>query len=98
MSLTYNRWDKVEMVITNEGDAIAKNITFKFSEDISVRYLPEIDVKPKSKRIVKFYLKPNTFGEVPLEIVALYTDHLNRKYKLTIPEILDVKGIMRYNS
>ena len=79
-SFTLNRWEKVEMEIINEGDAIAENIIFKFSDDITIRNLSEIEVKPKSKKRVEFYLKPNSLGEVPLEVGVRYEDHLNREY------------------
>jgi len=92
-SFTLNRWEKVEMEIINEGDAIAENIIFKFSDDITIRNLSEIEVKPKSKKRVEFYLKPNSLGEVPLEVEVRYKDHLNRGYKFKEIIILKVRGL-----
>ncbi|MBW9220733.1 protein kinase, partial [Methanothermococcus sp. SCGC AD-155-M21] len=89
--LTLNVWKKVEMEIVNKGDAIAKNIIFEFSEDVAIRNLPEIEVKPKSKKIVEFYLKPNVLGEVPLEVKVRCKDHLNREYEFRETIILEVK-------
>jgi len=92
-SFTYNKWDKVKMEIVNKGNAIAKNIIFEFSEDVAIRNLPEIEVKPKNKKIVEFYLKPNVLGEVPLEIEVKCKDHLNREYKFKEMITLEVKEI-----
>jgi len=76
-SFIYNRWKKVKMEITNEGDAIAENITFKFSgydDDISIRNPSEINkVEAKSSGKVEFYLKPNVKVEAKSsEIVEFY--------------------------
>ena len=81
-SLIYNRWKEVNIETINDGNTAAKDITFKFSDDISIRYLPEVEVKPKSKKTVEFYLKPNTLGEVPVEVEIKYKDNLNKEYKL----------------
>ena len=79
------------MKVINEGNAIAKNIILKFSEDVSIRNLPEFEVKPESEKTIEFYLKPNVFGEVPLEVEVIYKDHLNREYKFKETIILKVK-------
>ena len=86
---TLNFWNKAKMEIINEGDAIAKNIIFTFSDDIIVRSLPKIEVKPKSRKVVEFYLRPNMPGEVPVEIEIKCIDHLNREYRFT--EVITIK-------
>ncbi|MBW9222776.1 protein kinase [Methanothermococcus sp. SCGC AD-155-C09] len=90
-SFTFNRWDKVEMEIINEGETIAKNIIFKFSDDITTRNLPEVEVEPKDKKIIEFNLRPNAFGKVPLEVEVICKDHLNKEYKFKETITLEVK-------
>jgi len=86
-----NRWDKVKMEVLNEGEVVAREITFKFSDEITVRNLPKVEVKPKSKEIVEFYLKPNALGEVPVEVEIRCKDHLNKKYKFKETVTIEVE-------
>jgi len=76
-SFTLNRWEKAEMYVVNEGVAIARDIKFEFSK-VTVRNLPEIEVEPKSRKKVEFHLKPNSTGDVPVEVKIRCKDHLNR--------------------
>lgn len=91
-SFTLNKWEKVEMDVMNGGGALAKNIELIFSDDVTVRNLSKIKVEPKNRKRVEFYLKPNVFGEVPVEIEIKCRDHLNRDYKSKQIIILKVKG------
>ena len=92
---TLNLWSKAKMEIINEGDAIAKDVVLQFSEDVSVRNLPEVEVKPRDKKVIEFYLKPNIPGEVPVEVEIRCKDHLDREHRfkevITIEVREDVK-------
>ena len=80
-SFTLNLWNKTKMEIVNKGDAIAKDVVFQFSDDVTVRNLPEVEVKPKGREVVEFYLKPNIPGEVPVEVEIRCKDHLDREHR-----------------
>ena len=36
-SFILNRWKTVEMDVINEGDAMAKNVTFEFSDEVTIQ-------------------------------------------------------------
>ncbi|MBW9220933.1 protein kinase [Methanothermococcus sp. SCGC AD-155-M21] len=92
-SYTYNKWDKTKIEIINEGDAIAENITFEFSGDLTIKNLPEIKVKPKSKERVELLLKPSAFGDLPMDIDIKCKDHLNNEHKFNETIMLNVREI-----
>ena len=90
-SFIFNRWEKTKMEIVNEGDVIGKGIEFMFSDDITVRNLSKIEIKPGDRKIIEFNLKPNALGEIPLEVKIKYKDHLNRKHRFKKIITIEVK-------
>ncbi|AXI24907.1 hypothetical protein CFE53_01510 [Methanofervidicoccus sp. A16] len=89
-SFIINRWDKVEMEVVNRGEVVAREITFRFSDEITVRNLPNIDIEPNSKEIIEFFLKPIALGEVPVEVEIRCKDHLNKEYRFKETVTLEV--------
>ena len=90
--LIVDNWHKVELTITNVGDAHVSNVQLTFTDDFETRWITPVSVKAKESMTLNIGIKPKTQGKIPLEVSLSYMDYHRKEYKEISKFWIDVIG------
>ena len=88
--LIADKWHKVGVRITNDGDAHASDIHLTFSNDFETRWITTASVNAKESVTLDIGIKPKTDGNIPIEITSSYKDNRQKDYQQTFKFWIDV--------
>lgn len=86
-----DEWRPVELIVTNRGNAHARDVETEFSEEVKLKGLKSLDVNSGEKENLSVYIKPVDVGEVPVEVRTTYRDADGREYNSKQIFVLNVK-------
>lgn len=92
-----NYWKSLDLIIGNKGNAHAKDMNIKFSEEVKIRGLEIIERLDAGEKIsLEVSFKPVDVGErVPLEIITIFEDFDGKRYEETETVHINVGEIKR---
>ena len=92
-----NYWKSLDLIIGNKGNAHAKDVNIKFSEEVKIKGLEIIERLDAGEKIsLEVSFKPVDVGErVPLEINTIFEDFEGKRYEETETVHINVGEIKR---
>jgi outer membrane protein assembly factor BamB len=88
--LSAEKWHKVEIQISNTGNAHASHVNLSFSDDFDTRWIEPTSVEAGKKAIITSGIFPKMEGNIPLEISCSYRDLHNKEYQQKFRFWIDV--------
>ena len=88
--LVADKWHKVNVKITNNGDAHAFDVNFTFSSEFETKWINPTNVEAGKDTIVEIGILPKKEGNIPLEISLRCRYGDNKQYDATNKFWIDV--------
>lgn len=88
--LAADKWHKVGVQITNNGDAHAFDVSFSFSSEFETRWIKPTNIEARKSKTVDIGILPKKEGNIPLEITVHCRDGHNKTYEITHEFWIDV--------
>ncbi len=88
--LVADKWHKVKVQITNNGDANAFDVSFSFSSEFETRWIKPTNVEAGKSITVEIGILPKKEGNIPLEITVHCRDGHDKSYDIKHEFWIDV--------
>jgi serine/threonine protein kinase len=88
--LIADKWHKVGVQITNNGDAHAFDVRFSFSSEFETRWIKPTNIEAGKSTTIEIGILPKKEGNIPLEITVHCRDGHDKPYDMTHEFWIDV--------
>jgi serine/threonine protein kinase len=88
--LVADKWHKVGVKITNNGDAHAFDVSFSFSSEFETRWIKPTNIDAGESKTIEIGILPKKEGSIPLEITVHCRDAHEKTYDMTHEFWIDV--------
>jgi len=88
--LSAGEWHKVEIQISNTGNAHVTDVNLSFSDDFETRWIEPTGVDAGKKVVITSGILPKKKGSIPLEISCSYKDKHDKEYQQKFRFWIDV--------